>query len=422
MSHASAPARPLFLRFAAALRQVQWMVPIAACIPLLAAQSASNVLLVVNRRDPVSQAVADYYAKRRPASARNVCWLETTSEETIDWQTYISQIETPVGACLKRQQLEEKVLYIVTTMGVPLRIDGMGGSIQKSEQSSVDSELTLLYAKLHGSRFDRAGAVPNPFFGKRNSPFLHPQFPIYLVTRLAANDLADVKAMIDRSLSARNRGMFVIDASSPANSDGDNWLREAALLLPSARVVLDDTTRVLYGQRNVIGYASWGSNDASRKQRWLGFQWLPGAIMTEFVSTNARTLKAPPPDWNLTTYTDRVHWFAGSPQTLSADYIHEGATGASGNVYEPYLIRVRAPRIRFAGLCPGPQSGGELLPGDAVPQLAGRGAGRSALLAEIDFDGRAGASVPPSALSPCRSNIFNGRCIFPRGAARSLHF
>jgi uncharacterized protein (TIGR03790 family) len=76
----------------------------------------------------------------------------------------------------------------------PLRIDGMSGSIQKSEQSSVDSELTLLYGKLHGAHFERAGAVPNPFFGKRDSPFVHPQFPIYLVTRLAANDLADVKA------------------------------------------------------------------------------------------------------------------------------------------------------------------------------------------------------------------------------------
>jgi uncharacterized protein (TIGR03790 family) len=313
------------------------MLPVAACVPRLEAQSAGNVLLVVNRRDPVSQAVADYYAKRRAIGARQFCLLDTTSEETIGWETYISQIEAPIGDCLKREHLEEKVLYIVTTMGVPLRIDGMSGSIQKSEQSSVDSELALLYAKLHGRHFDRAGAVPNPFFGKRNSPFLHPQFPIYLVTRLAANDLADVEAMIDRSLAARNRGMFVIDTSSPANGDGDNWLRAAALLLPAGRVVLDDTPNVLYNQRNVIGYASWGSNDVGRKQRWLGFEWLPGAIVTEFVSTNARTLKPPPLNWNLTTYTDRLHWFAGSPQTLSADYIHEGATGASGNVYEPYL-------------------------------------------------------------------------------------
>ncbi len=330
-------ARLLFRRLSPGAITALWMVSLAACVPPLQAQSADNVLLVVNRRDPVSQAVADYYAKRRAVPPSHFCLLDTTSQETIDWRTYVGQIETPVAACLKRGHLEEQVLYIVTTMGIPLRIDGMGGSILFSEQSSVDSELTLLYAKLHGSTFERAGAVPNPFFGKRGSPFLHPQFPIYLVTRLAANNLADVKGMIDRSLSARNRGMFVIDTSSPANGDGNNWLRAAALLLPRGRVVLDDTPNVLYKQRNVIGYASSGSNDGGRKQRWLGFEWLPGAIVTEFVSSDARTLKPPPADWNLTTYTDREHWFAGSPQTLSADYIHEGATGASGNVYEPYL-------------------------------------------------------------------------------------
>ena len=170
----SKPVSPLarlqFRHLPAVVLSVLWMVPIAACIANLKAQSAANVLLVVNHRDPVSQAVGDYYVKRRSVPARHVCLLETTSEETIDWQTYVTQIETPVGGCLKREHLEEKVLYIVTTMGVPLRIDGMGGSIQKSEQSSVDSELTLLYAKLHGNRFDRAGAVPNPFFGRRDSP------------------------------------------------------------------------------------------------------------------------------------------------------------------------------------------------------------------------------------------------------------
>ena len=34
-----------------------------------------------------------------------------------------------------------------------------------------------------------------------------------------------------------------------------------------------------------------------------------------------------------------------SPQTLSADYIHEGATGASGHVYEPYLTMTPRPDL-----------------------------------------------------------------------------
>jgi uncharacterized protein (TIGR03790 family) len=316
---------------------------LALAVPCLRAQTGENVLLVVNRKDAVSRQVADYYRPRRAVPAANVCYLETTTAEQIDWRTYQSQIEQPVGNCLKQSGLQEKVLYIVTTMGVPLMVQGSEGWVTDAEQSSVDSELALLYRKLKGVKFERKGTVPNPFFGKLDAPFRHPQFPIYLVTRLAAYDLADVKAMIDRSLAARNRGKFVIDLQSADDGPGNNWLRDAAILLPAARVTVDETTTVLYDQKDVIGYASWGSNDHHRKRRWLGFQWLPGAIAAEFVSTSMRTLKRPPDTWTYTTWQDHAHLWADSPQGLSADLIHEGATGASGNVYEPYLVGCARP-------------------------------------------------------------------------------
>lgn len=300
------------------------------------AQTGQNVLLVVNRNDRISQAIGDYYRTRRGIPARNLCPVATVSDEEIDWSTYQQQIETPIGNCLKREGLQEKVLYIVTTLGLPLKVAGEGEGRQ-AEHASVDSELTLLYGKLNGAQFPRPGMVDNPFFRRRDEPFQHPRFPIYLVTRLAGYDFADVKAMIDRALAARNRGHFVIDLTNGGDQEGNNWLRNAALLLPGDRVVLDQSTKVLYGQKGVIEYAGWGSNDDNRKQRWLRFTWLPGAIATEYVSTNARTLKRPPDGWTYTTWEDRAHWFAGSPQGLSADLIHEGATGASGNVYEPYL-------------------------------------------------------------------------------------
>jgi uncharacterized protein (TIGR03790 family) len=65
--------------------------------------------------------------------------------------------------------------------------------------------------------------------------------------------------------------------------------------------------------------------------------WLPGAIATEFVSTNARTFRQPLEKWDLGAWADKQSYFADSPQTLTADYIHEGASGASGQVEEPYL-------------------------------------------------------------------------------------
>ena len=127
----------------------------------------------------------------------------------------------------------------------------------------------------------------------------------------------------------------MIDLKSSDNQAGNDWLREAAKLLPADRVVLDESDKVLYGQTDVIGYAGWGSNDPNRHQRFLGFHWLPGAIATEFVSTNGRTFQRPPDSWNISTWKDMATTSRRSAK-LTADYIHEGATGCSGHVDEPF--------------------------------------------------------------------------------------
>jgi uncharacterized protein (TIGR03790 family) len=297
---------------------------------ILAAQGPENVLLVVNQRSAVSRSIGDYYALKRRVPLANICRIQAPVEEDIGRADYDAKIAAPIAGCLR-----ESILYIVTTSGVPLRITGSDG--QSGDQASVDSELALLYSDMHGAKHAIAGPLRNPFFGRKDAKFAHPEFPIYLVTRLTGYDFADVKAIIDRSLAARNQGKFVIDLKSNDDAAGNNWLRNAALALPKERVVFDDSEKVLERQTGVIGYASWGSNDPHRQQRTLDFQWLPGAIMTEYVSTNARTFARPPDAWNIGSWDRRWTWFAGSPQTLTADYLHEGATGASGHVWEPYL-------------------------------------------------------------------------------------
>ncbi len=311
---------------------------------LIFGQTPQNVLVVVNQTSPLSRQIGEYYVARRHVPLANVCRLNTKTDEEISRADFDSQVAAPIVACLHSRHLEDKILYIVTTAGVPLKIAGNGGPL--AEAASVDSELTLLYSDMHGKPHILPAGIPNPFFGKSNAAFRHPDFPIYLVTRLAGYDFADVKGMIDRALVAQNRGKFVIDLKGSDSTPGNNWLREAARSLPVYRVVLDESANVLYNETDVIGYASWGSNDPDRKERHLGFRWLPGAIATEYVSTNGRTFTRPPGTWNSgSSWNDPKALFAGSPQSLTVDYIHDGATGASGHVYEPFLGYTPRPNI-----------------------------------------------------------------------------
>jgi uncharacterized protein (TIGR03790 family) len=311
---------------------------------LLSAQTAANVLLVVNQNSPLSRQIAEYYVLKRRIPAGNICRLNATTKEEISRDEFDSQIVPAITTFLKTHKLEEAILYIVTTAGLPLRIHGSTGEL--AEAAAVDSELAMLYSDMHGQHHNIPAGIANPFFGKIRATFRHPDFPIYLVTRLAGYDFDDVKGIIDRSLEARNRGKFVIDLKASDGTPGNRWLLEAARSLPQARVVLDQSAKVLVNQTDVIAYASWGSNDSDRHQRHLGFRWLPGAIMTEYVSTNGRTFTRPPDSWNLgSSWSDPAGLFFKSPQTLTADYIHDGATGASGHVYEPFLAYTPRPNI-----------------------------------------------------------------------------
>jgi len=302
------------------------------------AQSPENVLIVANGDSPVSREVAQYYQRARSIPAANLCQVRTSTSEVIRRAVYI-ELEKAISKCLT-----PAIRYIVLTQGVPLRIEPTAQALTiNSDGASVDSELALLYSRRQGKQFPTAGLVPNPFFRQRDTPFQQRAFPIYLVTRLAGYGLPEIRAMIDRGLQARNRGRAVIDLNDESDREGNNWLRTAALLIPGDRCVLDESTKVLSGLSDVIAYASWGSNDKSRRQRFLKMQWLPGAIATEYVSTNGRTFARPPATWNIGSWNDRQSYWALSPQSLTADYLLEGASGATGHVDEPFLQQCPRP-------------------------------------------------------------------------------
>ena len=301
----------------------------------------SEVLVVANDPSSLSRRIAEYYISRRSIPLDNYCHIKTTENEIVPRRVYEAEIERQIGACLK--QHTGPITAIVLTQGVPLRIQAQGSSGQSTDGASVDSELTLLFQKLRGARHPAAGALRNPYFGQRDTAFDQDRFPIYLVARLAAQKFEHVKRMIDASVAVTRdpqsvaRGKVVLDLRGLDDTSGNDWLRNAAIALPRERVVIDESNSVIAGEKDVIGYASWGSNDKARMGRRSGFSWLPGSIATEFVSTDGRTFAAPPDTWTIGPWTDKSKYFAGSPQSLCTDYLAEGASAATGHVDEPYL-------------------------------------------------------------------------------------
>ncbi|MCL4796840.1 MAG: TIGR03790 family protein [Bryobacteraceae bacterium] len=303
-----------------------------------------QVALIVNEASADSRAIAESYARARSIPHARICRIRTAPIEEIARAVYDREIAAPVRDWLHRHGLREEILCLVTTSGVPLKIRGTLG--RQGTAASVDSELATLYEQRHGAAVNLEGPRPNPYY-RASEPFSHPRFPMYLVTRLTGYTVEDVRAMITRSLKARNSGVVALDQRGPNLDQGNFWLLEAAGRLPAGRVRLEDSSKVLSGLRNVIGYASWGSNDGNRKHRDPGFHWLPGGIATQFVSTDGRTFREPPAAWRYTNWADRANHWAGSPQSLTGDLIRQGATGASGHVYEPMLQYAPRPQVLF---------------------------------------------------------------------------
>ena len=85
-----------------------------------AAQTGANVAVVINENSPASVQIGEYYAQKRQVPGDNIIRLKTEPEETISRAAYSSDIETPIAKALTAHALQDRILYIVLTKGVPL--------------------------------------------------------------------------------------------------------------------------------------------------------------------------------------------------------------------------------------------------------------------------------------------------------------
>ncbi len=193
------------------------------CAAPLFSQTAENVLLVLNESSPVSMDVGMYYAQKRGIPQANILRLKTGSEENISREDFDRLIHAPIAAWLTRNFAQDRILYIVLTKGIPLRITGTSG--KDGTVASVDSELTLLYRRLLGISMPPAGPIKNPYFLAeaplvQAKPFSHADQDIYLVSRLDGYNATDIRGLIDRGFAPSKNGKILLDSKGSSTRKG----------------------------------------------------------------------------------------------------------------------------------------------------------------------------------------------------------
>jgi uncharacterized protein (TIGR03790 family) len=322
------------------------------------AQSGENVAVVINEDSPSSEKIGMYYAKVRSVPESQIIRVRTSPVETISRDTYVKTIEVPIATALRTQGAQDRVLYIVLTKGVPIRISHdapAAGSF-----SSVDSELTLLYRRMTGRPVGPRAHVANPYYlgtapVENAQRFTHARQDIFLVTRLDAFTVDDALALIDRAQKPAKTGQFVLDQRAAVYGEprGDVWLLAAWKRLVNLtgpdRVVLERTRKPARNVKNVLGYYSWAAGDPLNRVRRTEMQFAPGALATTFDGASARTFHEPSADWLPSgNWKDPASTqYEGAPTSLVGDLIREGATGVAGSVADPTIVGTVRPDILF---------------------------------------------------------------------------
>ena len=333
----------------------------------------AEVLVVLNADSPVSTAIAkDYAAKRGVSKSVAVHCADSAvsaANETISLGDYASKIAAPVGAYLK---VHPEINFIVLTKGVPIRV--RGGETGSHDENlpasaplnaSVDSYLAAMDypsradAKkigIHGSGARGFGYLNH--YWKADVPFSHAKFGGYLVTRLDGYTQADAEALVTRAMAAEKaqnpEGKVLLDVQPlfkfknvdadgqpfdvtgdiPDESDYGLWNADMVkagdlLIARKAPTELDRGEAFVGDRSNLLGYFSWGSNDAKYNETaYESLTFAPGAIGDTAVSTSARTFLP-------TT----------GGQSLITDLIAHGITGVKGYTDEPLLQAIASPSI-----------------------------------------------------------------------------
>lgn len=327
---------------------------------------AESMVIVVNRNDPDSLEIGQYYAQQRGIPLANIVQLSMPTEETITVSQYAETVANPLLNALMenewvkgvkdsgkddygRERLSvsiHKIPFLVLIRGVPLRIANDPALIGETQDNlpkqfqvnnaSVDGEIALLLSPPSTSM---TAFIPNPYFGKSSIATTDAN-RVLRVSRLDGPTKEDVIRLIDRTLEAERIGMMgraYIDTGGP-HENGDTWIRAAGEIAEAAYFDIDyETSKRPMDHRDRLDapaiYVGWYRNGAYAQ--WAEPRWPvpPGAIAFHLHSYSATSVR------------DTKTWLGA--------FVSQGYCAMVGNVYEPYLELTHRPQVLLAHLLAG---------------------------------------------------------------------
>ncbi len=324
--------------------------PLAAELPvqvfsLHAPFDYSDTILLGNNNSVMSRNLTFYFQAERGVPDENVLFADLPVGETISearWNVFAAWFKNETA----NRSLGSQINYIVTFKGLPIRVSWTG----PNGPTSFQDALMLLDGAYEGY-IGRAGLYANPYFNMTER-FSFAEYGLRLVTGIYAYNESTARDLIDRaSSSLGNRGEYVLDTdwsrgyanNSGAAAWGSYQYANSALVWANDTLTargeatyLDATRTYVTNRSNVMGYASWGSNDCCDHLVTVHSvplnQWVNGSIAETFVSTGGRTFTWPP----------------SYGQSLIADWIDEGVSGVKGYTNEPYISAIADGHILFA--------------------------------------------------------------------------
>ncbi len=308
----------------------------------------SDVGVLINNLSEESRTIGWAFVAARNISLDRVFLFNasgTPTGETINRNQFNTYFAYPFLEMLQNRSTLSELNYLVTTKGIPLRVSG------GNDKASFDQELALLGGAYNSSIGTNYWGTHDygPLAGKAMEPFTRNKYGFFLVTRLTGYTVDTALELIERAnQSLGQRGTFVLDLATNRNNSGykfwnddlytANTTLNQSMGLP---VHFDEETEFLTNISNVMGYASWGSNDGNWNKNYLansGFDTLDTSWQSgSRYWTHTSPTVAPEDDFNWSYQTDEKQGGNGAFEaSIRTDCDQDGGKGLQG-IYGEYF-------------------------------------------------------------------------------------